>query len=154
MKRSILVVSILAVAVVALVSASPALAAESQKGGPRNGFAGNGNRIGFGERTPLGGEIALDGMLEGIIHENLAASLGLSVPELETLVDNGESLIKIALSLGFSPEAALEILAEARTDALSQGVEEGLLSQDQADWLSSRAFGTRGYYGAGDCLVD
>ena len=154
MKKILLTVSLLAIAVLVLSTTTPALAAEYQKGGPRNGFQGNGRPGAFGTDAPFYREINMDGLLDEFIHNNLAEFLGISTSELEERVDNGETLMDIALSLGFSSDAVDEMMASARADALDQALVDGLLSQAQVDWLSSRGSGFSGFNGTGDCLVD
>ena len=132
MKKTIFVFSILAVALFALSAASPALAAESQRGGPGNG-GGNGNQgdLGTGTGVPVEQNIALDGLLEDLIHENLAIALGISPAELAARLDAGETISQIGLSLDFDLTTISEIVTQARADALVQAVATGLITQQQ-----------------------
>ncbi|MCJ7715857.1 MAG: hypothetical protein MUO54_04970 [Anaerolineales bacterium] len=160
MKRIILVVSLLTIAVLALSSANTAMAAESSKGGPGNGnadrfgFDGNNNRGAVGTGVPINRNISMDGLLEGIIHENLSIALGISTTELESRTNAGESIYDIGLDIGLTVDAISEMMGQVRADALIQAVELGLLSQDQYDWLTTRGYGTQGYNGVGDCQID
>ena len=167
MKKTMLVLSVLAITVVALSFASPALAAESFQGGPRNGnaeglgFKGNHYQGEFGTGTgvpanqnlELKQNIAMDGLLDDIIHENLAIALDITPTEMADRLAAGESVYEIAISLGFDPGSFSEIMIQVRIDALTQAVDLGLLTQEQADWLASRGFGTAMNVGSGDCAV-
>ena len=158
MKKTLFVFAILGIAVLALSVASPALAAESLRGGPRTD-GGNGHRgeLGTGTGVPVEQNIALDGILEYLIHENLATALGISPAVLDTRLEAGETISQIGLTLGFDLTTISEIVAQARADALVQAVAEGLITQEQADWLASRGATS---YGDGfcdctsDCLMD
>jgi len=117
--------------------ACPALAAEPQRGGQGNG-GGNLNQGNLGTGGPVNQNIALEGLLEDLIHENLAAALGISPTDLVARLDAGEIIIEIGLSLDFDLETISELLTHARADALVQAVALGLITQEQADWLASR----------------
>jgi hypothetical protein len=171
MKKIIFVFSILAVALFAFSVTGSALAAELQRGGAgntggagstggvvNNGGAGNGGAsgnqgdLGTGTGVPVEQNIALEGILEDLIHENLATALGISPAELTARLDAGETLSEIGLSLGFDLETLSEILTQARTDALAQAVATGLIPQEQADWLASHGNqGPAASYGEGTC---
>jgi len=162
MKKIIFVFSILAVALLAFGATSSALAAEPQRGGAGNSH-GNGNQgdLGTGTGVPIEQNIALEGILEDLIHENLAIALGIFPTELAARLDAGETIIEIGLSLDFDLETLSEILTQARTDALDQAVATGLITQEQADWVASRgsqdpaaSYGDAICDSTGDCLTD
>jgi hypothetical protein len=168
MKKMLLVVSILTVAVVALSVASPAMASESLNGGPRNGnpealgLRGNYSMRGLGTGTgipvnqnlSINQEIAMDGLLDDIIHENLASELGISPEVLAERLAAGESPYDIAISLGFDAASFSALMADARADALVQAVDLGLLTQEQADWMASRGFGNPVFGNGFNCKVN
>ena len=95
----------------------------------------------------------LNGGGEGILHEvmvdSLASALGITPEELESRHEAGETAYDIAISQGLSADEATALIAEARADALAQAVSDGLITQDQADWMLERqgSMGARG----GDC---
>ncbi len=167
MKKTMLVLSVLAISVLALSFASPAMAAESFQGGPGNGDAeglglkgnhyqgelGMGTGVPVNQNLELKQNIALDGLLDDIIHENLAVELGITSTEMADRMAAGESVFEIAISLGFDAASFSEIMTQVRIDALTQAVDLGLLTQDQADWLASRGFGTAMNAGTGDCSI-
>jgi len=168
MKRTLLVVSILAVALVAFSSASPVMAAESQKGGPRNGDPeelglkgyqhmgelGTGTGEPVNQNLSMNMEIAMDGLLDDIIHENLAIALEISPADMASRIADGESIYDIAISLGFDAVSFSEIMTQVRIDALAQAVDLDLLTQDQADWLASRGFGNPVFENGEDCKAN
>ena len=165
MKKTMFVLSVLAISVLALSFASPAMAAESFQGGPGNGDAerlglkgnhhqgefGTGTGVPANQNLELKQNIAMDGLLEDTIHENLAIELGITPVEMADRLAAGESVYEIAISLGFDAGSFREIMILARIDALTQAVDLELLTQDQADWMASRGFGTAMNVGNGDC---
>ena len=167
MKKTMFVLSVLAISVLALSFASPAMAAESFQGGPGNGGAerlglkgnhyqgefGTGTGVPANQRLELKHNIAMDGLLDDIIHESLAIELGITPVEMADRLEAGESVYEIAISLGFDADSFREIMIHARIDALTQAVDLGLLTQEQADWMASRGFGTAMNVGTGDCAV-
>ena len=167
MKKTIFVFTILGIAVLALGVASPALAAGPLRGGPGNGGGAGGNgsvgnghqgELGTGTGVPVEQNIALDGVLDTLIHENLATALGISPSELASRLEDGETISQIGLSLDFDLDKISEILSQARNDALDQAVLTELITQVQADWLASRGNQTPAASdgicdGTGDCIT-
>ena len=168
MKKTFLVFTILGIAVLALGMTSPALAAAPLRGGPGNGGGAGGNgsggnghqgELGTGTGVPVEQNIALDGALSDLIHENLATALGISDTELAARLEAGETISQIGLSLGFDLDTINEILTQARIAAMAQGVETGLITQEQAHWRASRGTPAASYGdgicdGTGDCITD
>jgi hypothetical protein len=167
MKKTFLVFTILGIAVLAFGVTSPALAAAPLRGGPGNGggAGGNGNghqgALGMGTGVPVKQNIALDGVLFDLIHDNLVDALGILPAELVDRLEAGETISQIGLSLGFDMDTISEILTQARADALIQAVDDGLITQEQADWWASRGnrnpaagYGDGICDGTGDCLND
>ena len=136
MKKSLIVVTIVSVAVLALATAGFAYA---QSGGANpGGFGRGGHGMGDGE-----------GLLHEVMVDSMASALGLTPEELETRHEAGETAYDIAISQGLSADEASILIAEARSDALAQAVSEGLITQDQADWMLERQ-GSMGA-GIGEC---
>ena len=167
MKKTLLVFAILSIAVLALGMTSPALAATPLRGGPGNGCVAGGNgsggnghqgALGTGTGVPIEQNIALDGVLSDLIHDNLATALGISSTDLAERLEDGETISQIVLSLGSDLDIS-ETLTQARIDAMAQGVETGLITQEQAHWRASRGTPAAGYGdgicdGTGDCIND
>lgn len=140
-KVSIITALLVGIGIFAFAIANPTSAAELFHGGPTGtevGGRGRRGAIGTGTGVPMERNINLDGALSDLIHEKLAASLGITPEELTARLDGGETLSEIALSLGFDQTSVMDMISQARADALAQAVADGLITQEQADWLSSR----------------
>lgn len=100
---------------------------------------------GFGPGM-MGGRSGFGGMMGGNrtgtvgpLHEYMIAAfaeaLGLTPEELETRHNAGETMWQIAESQGISQEEFGTLWTEARTAALEQAVADGVITQEQADWM-------------------
>jgi len=89
----------------------------------------------------------------GYLHTYMVAAfaekLGLQVEDVNARLAAGESMYDIAIAAGVKAENIPALMVEVRSEALSAAVQAGVITQAQADWMSSRGFG-RGY-GAGNC---
>lgn len=165
-KKALLTALLLGVAILTLSVASPTFAADPARGGPGGGDStggGNGHQgtTGTGAGIPVNANINLDGVLSDSINASLAAALGIEPVDLAARLDAGETFSQIALSLGLDPTTISDILVQARTDALDQAVADGLITQDQADWVASRgnqnpaaSYEDGICDGTGDCTAD
>ena len=93
-----------------------------------------------GEGRP--GRGGRDGGLRGIIdreamHIVVADALGITVDELEAYHEEGMRLPEIAEELGVDIESVKATLEAAKTDAVNQAVEDGTITQEQADQILS-----------------
>ncbi len=70
--------------------------------------------------------------------EALAGALDMSVEELQTALKEGKTIRQLAEERGISPCDLREAMEEAREEAIQQAVEEGRLTQEQADRLLAR----------------
>lgn len=77
----------------------------------------------------------------------LAQAFNLTPEDLEARHAAGETMWDIATAQGLTPEQFTDTMLQARTTALNQAVAEGVMTQEQADWMLSR-MGGRGM-GAG-----
>lgn len=138
-KKSWIVLAVLSIAVLSFAVAAPVLAASGSGNsrGTQGGY-GRSSAMGTAAGVPVQQEINLNGALDELFHSYIAAGLGIPVEELEARLEAGETVAEIGLSLGYDLDAIREILSQARLDALDQAVLDGLLTQDQADWLASR----------------
>lgn len=122
MKKNLIVVALLAVAVVAFGAVGSAYA----QGGTPN---------------PGGGYGPGSGTYSGVMHDlmvaNLADQLGLSVDALEARLDAGETAYQVALDLGYSADEAIALISAARVATINQAAEQGLMTQEQASWMLS-----------------
>jgi hypothetical protein len=64
-----------------------------------------------------------------------AEALGLTAEELEERLETGETMWQIAEAQGFNQEEFAALWTEAHTAALEQAVADGLITQEQADWM-------------------
>ncbi|MBN1305209.1 MAG: hypothetical protein JXA13_12305 [Anaerolineales bacterium] len=78
------------------------------------------------------------GPLHEVMLETFAEAVGLSVEEVENLQASGQTLAQIARDQGFTDDEIRTLLDEAANKALTQAVTEGLITQNQAERMSSR----------------
>jgi hypothetical protein len=166
MKNFLLPLTILLVAIFAFSIVSSASAEELTPYYPGNGNGYGGNGHGAGGQggngnsgngrgptnrgnagTPLQQNINLDGQLDPYYTAYMAQALGIAPDELAARLAAGESFVSLGLLLGFDQDALFEMQTAAKTNAINQAVLDGLLSQEEADWLLSRL--EMGRYGGG-----
>ena len=101
---------------------------------------------------------------EGLLHDYMikamAEAVGLTETEFESRHDAGETFYQIALAEGFTTDEIPALMQDARAKALDAATADGVISQEQADWMNSRGFGRGGMmngfgryggYGNGEC---
>ena len=75
----------------------------------------------------------------GPMHEYMvpafADALGITPEELQSRLDDGETMWDVARAQGLSDEEVYEVMEAAHSKALEQAVEAGVLTQEQADWM-------------------
>ncbi len=123
MKKRI-VALVLAVAALAMFTTGVAVAQAPQP-------AGSGYGMGFRGTG--------DGPLHTYMVNALAQALGISSTDLENRLATGQTAYQIALSLGFSADKIPALLANARTQAINAALADKVITQQQADWMKSRA---------------
>jgi hypothetical protein len=105
---------------------------------------GDGMRGGLAEGT---------GPLHTYIQNALAEAFGLTVDELQARHEGGQTLADLAVEQGLTVEQFRDIMTQARAVALNQAVADGVLTQEQADWMleriESRGFGMKNNPGHG-----
>jgi hypothetical protein len=80
----------------------------------------------------------------------LAGALDITVEELQTARDEGNTLVALVNELGLDAATVRVALNTAYQEAVQQAVTDGVITQDQADQiLSSARPGLRGFYGRG-----
>jgi Spy/CpxP family protein refolding chaperone len=138
MKKSLVVVAILVAILTALAAVGFALAGRNTPPTP------------YGPGM-MGGFQSEDGY--GPMHETMeqamAEALGISEEELEERHAAGETAWDIAQEKGLTEEEFIQLMSEARSQAFAKLVEDGVLTQEQAEWMQER-MGTRMQYGFGD----
>jgi hypothetical protein len=117
---------------------------------PGYGMMGNGNGMMGGRGAGMMGQAYAAGQT-GPMHDLMIAAwadeLDLGVDEISQRITDGETLYDIALSTGMTAEAFQAARVEIHAAVLEQAVAQGLITQEQADWMQSR--GAR--MGAGGC---
>jgi hypothetical protein len=131
MKKTVLIV-VLVVAALAVVGVGAAFAQ-----GPVP-YAGNGPMMQNGA-----------GYLHTYMVAAFAEKVGLTADDVNTQLAAGESMYDIALAAGVKAEDFSALMIDVRSQALNAAVKDGVITQAQADWMSSRGFG--GGYGTGNC---
>ena len=121
-----LIVGIVAVIGVGMVFAQddpPEPPAEGEGYGPRHGGPGHGRGKGF------------PGSNREEVRARLADALGMTVEEFDTAISSGETLESLAEANGVSLEELRVVMEELFEEGLAQAVEEGRITQEQADQI-------------------
>ena len=126
MKKTMLIVGLVVAALVVL-GAGVAFAQ-----GPAP-YAGNGPMLQNGT-----------GVLHTYMVTAFAEKLGLKVEDLNARLTAGETMYDIALADGVKAEDFSALMVEVRATAMNAAVKDGVITQEQADWMSSRGFGRGG----------
>lgn len=98
-------------------------------------------------QSGAGAGMGLMAVDEAAMHEAIAGALGMSVAEFEAEVANGENAFTLAQKLGVDFAEVQAVMDAAHAAALQQAVADGLVSQEQADWMLSRRGGQGGQGG-------
>ncbi|MCI0578814.1 MAG: hypothetical protein L0332_23300 [Chloroflexi bacterium] len=126
------------VAVIALVGAATVSA---QGPNPPDGFEPPGiNQRQHGAGDGLG-LMAVD---EADMHAAMAEALGLSLEEFEAALAEGKTPAILAQELGVDFAVVQDAMEAVHAEALQQAVDEGLITQEQADWILSHRGGQNG----------
>ncbi len=72
------------------------------------------------------------------IHAAIAEALGLTVEEFEAAIAAGKKLPQIAAEQGVALEDVWAAMRAAREAAIQQAVADGVITQEQANWMLSR----------------
>ena len=126
MKRTILIVGLVMAALVVLGVG----VAFAQGPSP---YAGNGPMMQNG-----------DGYLHTYMVTAFAEKLGLKVEDINARLAAGETMYDIALADGVKAEDFSALMLEVRTTALNAAVKDGVITQEQADLMSSHGYGRGG----------
>ena len=81
---------------------------------------------------PMFGE---PGELPAYMLQAIADGLTLTVDDLESKLESGQTLLEVANEQGVTEDALPALLEEARTKSLQAAVADGVLTQEQADWM-------------------
>ncbi|GAB4526259.1 MAG: hypothetical protein Fur0018_11430 [Anaerolineales bacterium] len=145
MKKTLAFLAILAVTVVALGIGAVAYAqsATPPAANTPNSDAPAGRPFGHGPGDPE------NNPLHDYMTNALADAFGLTTDELQALHDNGTTLMDYAAEQGMSVADFQATMQAARSTALEQAVADGVITQEQADQMSSHGPGMG--FGGGQC---
>ena len=102
---------------------------------------------GIGGRGSRGSSLWQNGARAGVMDrgffheymmEALAIALDMPADQLEQRLANGDNLRVILQELGLESDTINNIVVEARINAIEKAVGDGLLDQEQADWMFDR----------------
>jgi hypothetical protein len=126
------------VAVVVFAGVTAALAQGPNQAGdftsPGRNQAQDGSSIGMGV-------MAVD---EATMHAAVAEALHLSIEEFEAAIAEGKTSYILAQELGIDFSAVQAAMDAVHSAALQQAADEGVITQEQADWITSRRGGGNG----------
>jgi hypothetical protein len=92
------------------------------------------------------------GLLHDYMIAGFAEAFGMSVEDLQARIDAGETMFDVATSLGMTQEQFTELMVTVRSDAINQALADGVITQEQADWMLSRlAQRQAAGFGTGTC---
>ncbi len=90
------------------------------------------------------------GWMHDYIEQALAAKLELTDAQVEEQFAGGKTLYQIALDNGIKQEDLATFMTDVHKDAFARAVKNGVLTQQQADWMLQR-MQTRNGFGMGNC---
>jgi Protein of unknown function (DUF2680) len=91
------------------------------------------------------------GPMHEYMEEALAKAMDVDVDELETALADGKTMWQFAQEKGLSLEAFQQAMLDARKDAISKMVEDGVITKEQGDWMLNRMQNGWGQGGTGGC---
>ena len=124
-------IALIAVLAVAIAFTGVSVATAHDDGPPEPPEAPWGPRQGRGPERGMG----LLAEYRDIVHEGIAEVLGISVSEFEAARDEGQRLFELAEAHGVELEELRSAMKEIHQEILDQAVEDGVLSQQRADWM-------------------
>lgn len=107
----------------------------------RGGMGGPGmGGPGMGGRGMMGGygQTGQSGPMHEYMEAAMAEALGMDQEDLEAELDAGKTMWQVAEAKGFTLEQFQTLMLDARKAALAKMVEEGVITQAQADFMLSR----------------
>ncbi len=99
---------------------------------------------GYGQTGGRGEGFGVMAVDQTIMHAAIANALGMSVTDYEAAIANGETLATLALAQGVDMADLLAVMDAVHVDAAQQAVADGLVTQEQSDWMQSRRGGQAG----------
>ena len=90
------------------------------------------------------------GWMHDYVERALAAKLGLTEEQVEDQFASGKTMVQIALDHDIKQEDLANFMNEVHKDAFASAVKDGVMTQEQANWMLQR-MQNRGGYGIGNC---
>ncbi|MFH1184018.1 MAG: hypothetical protein V1755_03130 [Chloroflexota bacterium] len=141
----IVVVGLMVAATLAVFTTGVVFAQSPQPPAPGGG-GGMGPGGGRGDMGFIGAN-GEEGPLDEYMVSAIADALGITADEVESRHEAGETAYQIALDLDFTADEIHALLRDARLKAWAAAAADGVVSQEQADWMKSRPSGM----GYGNC---
>ena len=145
MKKTVLLLTVGLVVIAALSAAGLVYAQDATPTTPTTPWGGRGaGMMGGANGGPgmMGNRGAARGTGIGPMHtymvEAYAETLGLSVEDVQAEFEAGKTMWQIAADQGLSDEEVQNVMVAARATALSAMVADGVLTQEQADFMLER----------------
>lgn len=92
------------------------------------------------------------GWMHEYVEQALAAKLGLTEAQVEEQFAAGKTMYQIALDNGIQQEDLGTFMTEIHQEAFAQAVKDGVVTQEQADWMLQRMQNMyQNGYGPGNC---
>ena len=112
--------------------------------------------IGVGVAFAQGGQPPVGqggyGWMHEYVEQALAAKLGLTEKQVEDQLAAGKPLYQIALDHGIKQADLANFMNEVHKDAFAKAVKDGVMTQEQADWMLQRMQNMfQNGYGPGNC---
>src|SRR3972149_5665644 len=98
----------------------------------------------------MGGGFGLMAEYRDLIHTQIAEALGLTLDELNAELAAGKTPFVIAQEKGIDFAKVQEAMQAAHAEALKQAVDDGKLTQEQADWMLARQAQMRAWQASGE----
>lgn len=157
MKKSIWIAVVMVTLLVSLIVAGFAFAQTETPPTPGDGsgFWGNGRgmmRLGQGMMGGRWNSRTGYGPVHEYMVAAIAEALGMTIEDLQAELESGKTMWDVAKEQGLTSEQFGELMVDARTSALNQAVEDGVVTREQADWMIARMAQMQANgYGPGNC---
>ena len=92
---------------------------------------------------PIGPGTGLLAAYEDEIHQALADALGMSLAEFEAARADGQTLADLAAAQDVDLATLFEVMDAVRSEAITQAVADGTITQAQAEWMLAHRAATR-----------
>ena len=117
MKKTILIISIVVVALAVLVV---------------------GVAFAQGQQPPFQSRGGMMGWMHDYVEQALASKLGLTEEQVEDQFAAGKTMYQIALDNGIKQEDLATFMNDVHKEAFANAVKAGVMTQEQADWMLQR----------------